>query len=292
MYLLKTFKILVRPAAIMSLFVFLFLPIASFAHEYKTIQKIEEAYAELSSADKDSLVIFDVDNVLITAISAIRRPIGESLREHLSEKYFRYRSEMKQQELQSIMWLQGKSRLVEAEILSVIQDLQKRKVPSIALTALGSGKFGRIENMGKYRIEQLDRLGIHFRPIIPQTEMLFTELVEENGSYPQYREGILFTNWFKNNKGVVLLSFLKKSNLNPRKIIFFDDVAANLDTVRVASKGLNIEFVGIQYSASSLSNDHLDPNRAELQFKHLCSHKQWLDDSEIDQIINIQSEVK
>lgn len=249
--------------------------------EYKVIHSIGEASAELSDTDANSLVIFDVDNVLITSLSAINRPVGDIQRHKLSDQFFGEMSEKERVQLQSIVWQQGGFRLTESSIPCVIHNLQLRGVPTMALTALGTGHFGVIADMADYRSTQLKLFGIDFSRTSRGGMLVFNDLNQVYGNYPVYKEGILLTNWYQNKKGDVLVSYLNEAHLQPSKIIFFDDYAANLDSVKEKLADLNIEFIGIHYLSQSLLSDQLDYSIAEMQFEHLCSHGIWLDDNEI-----------
>jgi hypothetical protein len=252
-----------------------------FCQEYKEVHSIEEVAADLQNLGKDSLIIFDVDNVLITSKSAINRPVGDTIRDSICEKYFLHLSNQEKIQLQSIVWMQEKFRLTESLFPSVIQRLQEKKIPIIALTALGAGTFGVIANMAQYRIDQLRQFSIDFSLSSPPKNLVFHQMIPVNGSYPTYQDGILFTNWFQNNKGDVLIAFLKEVNWQPKKIVFFDDSEANLHAVEDRLKDLGIEFVGFHYLSESLLYDQLDIAIANKQFEYLYHYKQWVDDGDI-----------
>lgn len=251
-----------------------------FSEEYKMARSIKEACEDVN-VNQETLVIFDIDNVLIASQSAIMRPIGDEVRNRFYKEYFDPLTLPEKMELQSIIWLQQKFRLTDADIPSVIHRLQAQGVPIIALTALGTGSFGRIPDMADYRIGQLHKFSIDFDLSAPRGTFIFKELHEVYGNYPLYKNGILFTNWYQNKKGDVLAAFLREVKWKPKKVIFFDDSAANLNSVGEKLTELNIEFIGIQYVSKISLFDHLDVNVVKNQFINLCKNKKWLDDEEI-----------
>ena len=269
------------PRRLCTSFVALFLLVLpSLLFGYKTIHRLEEMAEEMADLNQESLVIFDVDNVLIAAESAINRAIGDSYRDTLKRHYFDGLSEQTRNELESIVWQEGKFRLTEEEIPSVIQLLQRRNIPTIALTSLGTGRFGNIADLTEYRINQLKGFRIDLSLSAPKAQIVFDQLKLVYGSYPVYREGILFTNWYGNSKGSVLAAFLAKINRKPKRVLFFDDSISNLNSVQEELSTLGIEFVGIHYQTERLLQDRLDLSLAELQFKSLCDRKRWVDDGD------------
>jgi len=191
--------------------------------------------------------------------------------------------------LKSIVWLQGGFELTEERIPTVIQDLQVRKIPTLALTALGTGKYGKIDDFVAYRINQLSQFQMDFSQAVSQKEIVFDHLKPVRGSYPEYRKGILFTNWFENSKGVVLAAFLEKIGRRPQKIIFFDDSMRNLLSVEKEMKKAGIPVELIHYQAERLMYDTLDKGVAGQQITHLLRHRKWLDDEVLRQMQETKS---
>ena len=76
-----------------------------------------------------------------------------------------------------------------------------------------------------------------------------------------YKSGILSCGW--NDKGHVLIAFLDLINYIPEVIIFVDDKQHNLDSVRKALQGRNIEYIGLRYAGVDHRSAYMDPVKVE-----------------------------
>ena len=88
---------------------------------------------------QDSLVIFDVDEVLITPSSQddLRHPY----RDRLLQSIFNRIKPLEIELLKSIIFLNAKQVLVESRITEIFEKLKSHKIPAIALTTMGTGKL-------------------------------------------------------------------------------------------------------------------------------------------------------
>ena len=84
------------------------------------------------------------------------------------------------------------------------------------------------------------------------------------------------------------------AKLTPRRIIFLDDLSANLLSVQDLCQKLGIEFLGIHYTAVQNSSPKrlLNMDIATLQFDILEKEKKWISDSEADALISNSAKVK
>ena len=91
---------------------------------------------------QNTLVIFDVDEVLITPSSedSFRHPYRDRLLQSIFNR-------IKPKEIESLkisIFLNSTQILVEPRITSLFEQLKSHKITTIALTAMGTGKFGSI----------------------------------------------------------------------------------------------------------------------------------------------------
>jgi len=69
--------------------------------------------------------------------------------------------------------------------------------------------------------------------------------------------------------------------VKPKRIVFIDDKASNVESVEKWAKKHNIQFIGLRYSYSDQSKAAFRPDVAELQFNqstftHLLSDEEAL----------------
>jgi hypothetical protein len=238
-------------------------------HEFNVIEE------EIRNADYNSLVVFDVDDVLITPrdkvlnenqyiYETIEGLLGESKPSDILELY-------------SIIFLGREAIRVDNRFVSIISELQKNKIKVVALTNCNTEKFYHIDSMKDWRIKELQSLGYNFG--ISWKKMLehkFENLpTYEEGVFPVFKDGILFTNDV--SKGEVLAAFLKYANLNTNSIYFIDDNIKYLESVAEVAKKLSISYVGIEYDAVK-TNKKSDfcKEVSKKQIEILVKEKRWV----------------
>jgi hypothetical protein len=241
------------------------------------VQSFDEIRSELSRADQNTLVVFDVDDVLITYEDMVLRPCGARFRpsswEGIDPKEIPY--------LMSIMLSSSKTILVEPFLPQLIKTLQLRGVKTMALTAARTGKFGVIDNAEDWRVAVLKGFGIDFSVSFPQGKVIFFDQGgRKESEYSLFKEGILFLGNESMTKGKLLVQFLKTSGLTPEKIIFIDDKMAHLISVETEVNAAKIPFQGYQYKGVEQLSGTFDASVAQTQFACLRKYHKWVSDEE------------
>ena len=143
------------------------------------------------------------------------------------------------------------------KILTIIQSLQKNNIPTIAFTALLVGSINDLKNLKEHRFKALKNLGIDFSEAFSFKEILLNNLPSYDNNYPIYHQGILYTNGSQipNNKGAVLVAFLKKINWKPNYIMMVDDVPKNLTDIAEALNTWDntIQFKGLIFESDQIN---------------------------------------
>ncbi|WP_341792922.1 DUF2608 domain-containing protein [Rickettsia endosymbiont of Ceutorhynchus obstrictus] len=240
--------------------------------------KVIEEY--VNKADKDTLVIFDVDDVLMmpTDEFAVNAPIRKELTQKLKERY----SKDELTYLYSCVFEKRTVQPVNSNMKDLINRLEQRNIPAIALTGWWTGKFGKITEMENLRFDALKQLDISFINTSPFKEnMTFPEL-KNKGGIPMLKSGVILTALV--DKGLVLKSALAKSNLHFKKIIFIDDDLKYLESVEKVCHELNIDFKGIHYGAAKIAPlPILDKEKEQLRYEILEKEHIWLLDKELEE---------
>lgn len=242
-----------------------------------SIQSFKEIYLELNKVDQDTLVVFDVDEVLITCKDVILRPCGSHFLpmswKNIDRKEFIF--------LISIMINESQPMLVEPSTPWFVKELQAKGAKTMALTAARTGKFGVIENAEDWRLQILKKLDIDFSNTFPKNPLIYFNQVKKESNYPLFKNGILFLGDEKNTKGSLLIQFLEKMQWKPKKVIFIDDKMPHLISVETALNEAKISFQGYQYKGVEQLPKEFDEEIAEMQFDHLRKNHKWLSDSEV-----------
>jgi hypothetical protein len=231
---------------------------------------------------QDTLVIFDVDEVLITPSSQddLRHPYRDRLLQSIFNRIKPQQIEL----LKSSMFLNAKQVLVESRITDIFEKLKSQEIPAIALTAMGTGKLGIIKKMHDFRFKQLDSVNLSFRHLSPlDGEHIMLELATINKKFlgldckgdPMLKSGVIFTSGL--DKGIVLEYIFKKYNYYPKTVIFVDDLIENVESLQQICLKLNIDFYGFHYKAASLIPlPTIDEDLEKLRFAILEKEFTWL----------------
>ncbi len=250
-----------------------------------TLAPIESA---IQQADSETLVIFDVDDVLITAKDQILQPAHHKFAQKLEESLESRHSEEEAQKLWSIIWLARVDELVDPQMVSLIKEAQGKGLKVMALTNAWTGMFGNIPSIEDWRIKELESFGYTFKDSWGNlaSKTFVTLKPKDPKRFPVFKDGIVFTSNLP--KGEVLKVFLEYASLSPKKIIFVDDKLKNLKSVEAICQKAGIKFSGFEYTAvADRPQSPLNEKRAQLQNDILEKEHKWLSDEEAD--IRLQS---
>ncbi len=249
----------------------------------KQVDSLDPIIEELNKADKETLVVFDVDYVLLVPKDLIARPCSRELRHTLFPKMEKEVGKIKQDYLLSIMRSQGGSALVDARLPALVKGLQARSIKVIALTAQGYGPFGIIKDEGSLRVEELKNLDLDFRNAFPALKPFLLTIPSPKNHLPLYREGIILTD--RSSKGEALITFLQQVKWNPKKIIVIDDGHQHLEHIQEALKANHLNGLLFLYIDGKLAAEKPDPDLAQAQFDYLIKNENWISDEEAQRLM-------
>ncbi len=250
----------------------------SYADSTLTISYIQEISEAVQNADQDTLVVFDVDNVISAPSDLIGRPKARAVRRAVFKEYEQKYGKERAIHIHSLYYLRASEEFVEKEIKAIIHGLYVRKVRAIGLTAMGTGKFGNIDDPMYLRVSRLKEKGIVFAFENLNKRILWDD---EAG----FESGVIFSG--KQSKGQALQYFLENiADWKPKHIIFIDDNPEYLNSIYSMCSNLGIKFTGFHYKAAIFDQDkNLSPEVAKLQIKTLDEQGVWVSDFEAKKII-------
>lgn len=251
-----------------------------------SIDSIEEAQDELCGANRQTLIVFDVDETLTsnTDVGLFLVYPPENVPEH--DRDFVNKSLVARRALtekiggdqmrslfNSFYMIKGVNRLVEPSLPEIIRHLNAREIKVIALTKIPPGHFGSVSCGRALRFLTLLRLGIDFSASFKHQEIVFDTLTPYNGDFPVFYNGILFAN-YHNDKGSVLGAFFDRVGWSPQKVVFFDDYKENLEDVSREMVRRGIPFQGYWYrGAEHQARPPFDRACAEVQLDYLVRYQ-------------------
>ncbi len=258
--------------------------------DHTQISSFKEIEEELEKSDEKTLIVFDVDEVLITTEDHFIHPYADKVFVPLVQQAMaKAASEKEKREIEeklSLSMLLPKRILIEENAPNLIKNLQQKGIKVIALTSCPTGSFGIIPKVERWRIEHLYSLNISFASSFPKIERCFiNDLVTSGKPSPLFEQGVLFSKGYK--KGDVLSAFFKECNFYPNKVIFIDDLKENLDSAKTALQPLNIELKGYQYAGAKRFFKVVDEEVLKYQFNHLMQKKEWLSDKQVEKLLEV-----
>lgn len=251
---------------------------------------LDNVLTHLQDLNSQTLVLWDVDETLITPQDQIYHPNSAKLRSELIQQYFFDKSVEEKYIFLSQMLNTSFYRLVDSRLPSLISDLQAQGIRVMALTAMWTGSLGIIPCMEEWRYNQLKLHNIDFSPIFPEHSRIeWSEMMRcwdrskwnswtVSVGNPVYHEGILITDG--PDKGLVLVSFLNKVEWKPERVIFIDDHLSFLQSVQESMDEMGIDFTGIHFRALEKEMPSIDHDIAHLQFQHIANNGVWLTDEQ------------
>lgn len=250
--------------------------------EVSTLDRITE---ELPSLDENSLVIFDIDGVLLLLDQPFYHPFASHFLCQIFTQYLEPLENEKYEKILSIMLLNSEYILIDKSTPSLTKNLQERLIKTIALTAASTGSFGLVPNLEAQRINDLKKFDIDFGHSFPEYLNLTLESSNPDDREDPlilFKQGIIFTN--HTPKDYALSLFFSTIKWKPNKIIFIDDEIRNLELIEQDAKTQEIEFLGLHYTAAQDLPYELDEEVVKFQFDHLVKTEEWLNTEEATKI--------
>ncbi|MGI4775449.1 MAG: DUF2608 domain-containing protein [Janthinobacterium lividum] len=233
----------------------------------------------LSHADNQTLVVFDIDEVIFTSKDQVLNPNYKSYRDVLEKKLAEQVDADKQKKLNFLLYKLRPRVIVDPNILRIFDFLLRKNIKTIALTHCPTGMIGG-DNFEILRVAQLKNFGIDFSKLLPHVIDVDLSTISTDIGTPQFLNGVILTG--KIEKGIVLREFLRKIAFKPKQILFIDDRIENLLSVQSMCADLEIEYVGFEYTAvADTLPIPFDEERANLQFQILMQESIWLSDEQI-----------
>ncbi|WP_341786857.1 DUF2608 domain-containing protein [Rickettsia endosymbiont of Cantharis rufa] len=242
------------------------------------IHYFKEVIEAIKQADNTSLVLFDVDGVIVmdSDESRLTHDYRKELMVDIEKRLTRKECAL----LLSIVLKDRKARFVNPDILTIFALLKEKNIPAMGLTKLPTGKFGTIEDMIEWRIHELTKLKVNFQEFSPLKDEIIIEDFNAGYGKPTLKDGIIYTAEY--DKGSVLEYVLHKVHYYPKSIIFIDDIEENLLSLQETCNKLKINYQGFEFMGSaSVPEPDLDEQLEKIRFEILEKEYKWLTDEEL-----------
>lgn len=269
------------------LFILLFFTNISVAHIIIT-NNFETIKNNIATADSNTLVIFDIDEVLLQPRDQILNIKNSKKLQNMFYNLSPKLTEEQIQELDSLIMLQRQVEPVDPRFIELIKKLQTKQIKTLALTQCSTGTLGKVPNLENWRIQELKKLGYNFDKCWQNIKTKFFQTLKSQVDLkrtPAFKQGIIFSCGVP--KGDTLKAFLHYIHLNPKNIIFIDDKIKNIESIEKFTKQNNIVFLGIQYTKVATTKlPTLNQDIVNLQFDMLSKKRKWYSDTEAIKLLS------
>lgn len=239
-------------------------------HPVQAIYSYQTAHAIAAQVHEGTLVLFDVDDTLITS------PIHANYFSWWFKALFILMHptfiNMDWENAYSLMWKNAPFKLIDPLAIGFIKTLKDNGATVLGLTSMESGGYGVIESMPEWRYVMLNSMGIEFSQQYADT--VFASCPAYRSNHPALYKGILCAN--QQNKGAVLKAFLNYSKFVPSHIIAFDDSLDALQSIGTVCEELNIRYTLIHYRRADILPNTWNTWRALKQFEYLITEHRWV----------------
>ncbi|PIS00703.1 MAG: hypothetical protein COT84_06125 [Chlamydiae bacterium CG10_big_fil_rev_8_21_14_0_10_35_9] len=231
-------------------------------------------------ADENTLVLWDVDQTLITPKDAILKPKWNKLLDQLmgGKKVIKDESGNKRYIFREIL-MHAEHSLLDNGLPSFVEKLQKKGIPTIAFTAAPGGKIGEVDSFIDWRIDELKKFGFDFSHSFPDTQLLNLPKDEDKEFPPVYKSGVLITSL--HDKGPVLTNFFAQLGWTPKKVIFIDDQESNIESVASSLDG-QVQTIGIEFTGAADLPSKVDESVGKYQVDHFQETGEWISQNQAE----------
>lgn len=227
----------------------------------------------LLKAKVDSLVLIDVDDCIITPVSAMF--VGNSTHRFFIDDLKKDKAKYANFDEILETWRKNrKIKLLNNAWPNLIEQVTKNGADVYALTQLTGIKVGS-DTLREWRYKELNSFKINFiAHFMNSSEATIIEA--EEGNKALFYKGIFITGARK--KGLVLEQILTK--IMPNEIIFVDDRIDHVHDLADVCKAKMIDYVGICYRRIDVITAEINEEIIKLQKEYLIEKMQWLEDEE------------
>jgi hypothetical protein len=243
----------------------------------------EEIYKKINN---NSFVFIDFDNVIITPRSQLFRKNNNPDSEFLSELYGVAAQKHSMNNNIATLLANREIMLVEKDWPKFIQNMENNGALVFGISNKNSAT-DLIHDFEIFTYINLKKLNINFSDNFKNNQSF---LLDNNDTIsPIFYLGIIFT---KYNIGQTLIKFMKFTNIVPENIFVFSNNKNELINIERSLNILDVNYYGIYYRG--IWNIESNPNRkiTTIQKNELQENNRWIEDEEIEKMINNDNDYK
>jgi len=251
------------------------------------IRETEQMSDILQEVEADTLVIFDVDYTLIHPDTMIFSYPG--YRQLSNTMIDRANDGISLEKIQAwICTVMDNTSYypIENDIADTFSAITAIGANTMGLTGRPTQPLGRIDDTGNFLLEILEGHNIRFSIAseIPTDVYLRIPSVFHSRPPIMYKNGCIFS--ANMPKGAVLARFIEKTGIEPKKVIFIDDLRHHVVSVATELDKLDIPNVCFHYLWDSPVDLAFDEELVSYQLNYLMDTDLWLPEKDAQEAIS------
>lgn len=245
---------------------FFFIVLVLFSFQLEAVVRQSDKLEEiLEHADKDTLVVLDLDDVLVEPVQLLgslhhfRHEISQTANAHVKKGIAQETAIRIAHETEMNYWIEIQKathvRPVEVDTPNLIRNKQKEGVRIMVMTMRPSELIAATER-------HLRAIGVDLAIKAPTDQE-----VELEGA--KYTAGVLYDELGMNgDKSLTLLRFLKAVGLRPNKILYVGEREDAVSSVDAALRDSQIVSLAYRYTRASIKRKNFDPKLTTIQARY------------------------
>ncbi|NRB10858.1 MAG: DUF2608 domain-containing protein [Rickettsiaceae bacterium] len=218
--------------------------------------------------DKDTIVLITIDdNFVLPKAAMFNHKLHNNFITNLvrkAEKNPHYLT------IVTNWYAQRKIKLVEDGWPEFIESLKEKGATVYGICVMPIA----LKNIEQHRLSELKQLGINFSEKINDKKVV--DIKDVRGWKSMFYHGIIFTG--RLNKIQPFIDLIKVTNIDPKKIVIFDNNRRDLTYMGKSMMVFNMWFYGVDYQAISKIKVKPDLNIVKFQQKQLIYQGKWYED--------------
>ena len=232
------------------------------------VNSFKQLNSHVDKLDKKTLIVIDVDGVILTTKDSFFSPINRKQRHKLFRKLESKLGKTEKKRLTELIFGQIEYKILDSTFIDFFTRVTRSEATVIALTSMGPNN--RYVDQERLRVKTLKDLGYTFR----SKDSFDLSINDETRKQPIVIEGIIFARGFE--KGIVLKHYLKGQDYN--KVIVIDDMSTHLISIKNNLDKIVQNLVLVEYKFDDYNNSNLDSDMHKFQIDYLLRTGIWLTD--------------
>lgn len=234
----------------------------------------------LKKVDKATLILININDTIITPKSKMFRYNYNFYRTFIEDLYAISAYHPAAETAIANIWTQRQMMLVEPNWPAFITQLKATGAMVFGFVKI-SPACKLVKDFEEWQYNQLQQFNINFTSKINGKEIIKFDPTDSKS--PSFYKGIIFTN--APTKAYILREFMEITNIEPLKIIIFENTKKELKEIDKFLTTVNVDYFAIEYTAAAQIPGSPKAEVGKFQIKTVTDSGKWLEDEVAEAIV-------